>query len=396
MKTLRFWFVFLVFAACFCLTAFARTYTDDMTELDSNNIKQYSNLKRRDFINGASSFPDISAFTFENTSTPSAWAQYRVENSAGVSAGIYTEAGTFVSYDPYDPLQYFLGVFMENMSHLSAQETPQALFSRSTGSVYTYAGGGLKQAFNHRGSRRFAAPLDTPRDELIGYAVNFYHSVDGKAFTRAAAHQVKLQFDTTAMFYYEEYSASIPESAKYIRVEINDCLSMPAPDGSMVGKLPQHLASLASVTITGDKLTMGAPEAAVRESYPQEKSTREKGDQADKTVSIENESVALADLAEAEPNAVSSGASSKFEGIITPPSKSSASSQSVQDTDSSKKSGTAAKPAADKNGAETEPQSIIYEIPRGRGGNQYDGMISVYIVVVCVAGATAILLPRKK
>ena len=252
--------------------AFGRTYVDDMSEFDMNRIKQYSGFIPHRY-SLASGLSDKTVFQFENTGNPSAWAMYRVNDATRVSVAIYSNApcGTFYSPNPQGgPGEYIMGLHPGNVTSPVTPSMKQALLSQSTNSVYANDGGSLKQLYYDSATSMYLfRPVSQPAGDLIGFGVNIYHSQNGINFTRVQPVLADVSYVENYGLCYEEYTAAVPSSALYIKVELNDIAFIPASGNEWVpDPMPKirfnqetcQFMSLASVTIYGVNLTLGEQE----------------------------------------------------------------------------------------------------------------------------------------
>ena len=252
--------------------AWGRTYTDDMNEFDMNRIKQYSGFIPYRY-SLASGIPDRTVFQFENTSNPSAWAMYRVNDATRVSVAIYSKVPLGTFYSPYlqgEPGEYAMGIHDGNLTSLVAPAMKQALFSRITNAAYINEGGVLKQLYNNSPAQMYLfRPAPGPAGDLIGFGVNIYHSQNGVNFTRVQPVLTDVSFVESYALSYEEYTAAVPSSALYIKVELNDISAVPVEGNDFISNPFQKIRtsqeicpfmSLASVTIYGVDLTLGEQE----------------------------------------------------------------------------------------------------------------------------------------
>lgn len=384
-----------VFAAFFLYAVFllrfpvpAASYTDEIDSLSPDKVKQYSNLKQHLFSGGASGMPDTTTATFSGAGL-SAYAQYRAEGATSVTAAIYSNSGTFVSRNPENPGTYMLGIFRENMDFIAGQDTPQALFCEATNGVYTYEGG-LKQMFMNIGNTYEFGGVVTPLSgSVTGYGVNIYYSFDGQQFVRAPARLSSLKFDTMKAYCYERYTAEVPESAKYIRAEINDVSSVPLTTGGFRDKGKSLKTALASVMITGNKLVMGEPEPKIAIVLPNDAQSAE-----EKYYSADRELLAKAEKSE---TAKSGEASSKFEGTITSSSKSGRAPSSSKPKKKSDTGVSAASSSETEEQSEIAPdETIVHNIHRASEKTGFNSGVTAYIIIVSgVIVMLAVLQKRK-
>lgn len=391
MKVTAFAAFFLCAVSLLCFSASAASYTDEMDGLNSDTVKQYSNLKRHSFGSGASVVPDATAAGFSGDRL-SAYAQYRAEGATSVTAAIYSNSGIFVSRDPESPETYMLGAFRENMDFIAGKNPPQALYCEATNGVYTYEGG-LKQMYmNMNNTYEFGGVITPPTGSVIGYGVNIYYSFDGQQFAGAPARMSSMNFDSANGYCYERYTAAVPGTAKYIRVEINDVSSVPLAGGGSRDKNKMARTALASVTITGDKLVLGEPEPGIAVMLPGGAQDAEKRDSsAERGALTEAERIAAAKAALGKWEA-----SSKFEGTITSSSQSGRASSSKQE----RKSGGE---VSASSGSETEEQSeiapeetIVHNIRRASEKTGFNSGITAYIIIVSGAIVLLAVLQKRK
>lgn len=390
MKMTAFAALFLYGVVSLCVSASAASYTDDMDGLNTDAIKQYSQLSQYSFGRGESAVPDATAATFSGGQL-SAYAQYRVGGATSVVASIYSRCGTFVCQSPDAPGTYILGIFRENMDFVMAGNPVQALYCASTNGVYTYEGG-LKQMYmDVNGVCYFGGAITQPAGDVIGYGVNIYYSADGRQFFRAPSKMTYLKSDDG--YCYERYTAAVPEAAKYVKVEINDVSSVPLAGGGARPKDKKSQTALASVTITGDKLVMGEPEPAAAAMLP--------GMFADGNYysAVRDDSKDVPDEAgkseAAKASAKSGEASSKFEGTITSSSKSERAPSSKAEKKSAVETAEPTSAAPSEQANIPPDQTIVNHIQRAAGGTGFNGGVTAYIIIV--AGAiTALAVMQKR
>lgn len=400
-------------AAALMLHASAAGYTDDMTSAADGDFKSYHNLAEVSF-RGASALPDSTALSFADTSRTVGSAVYTVSGVETVKVAIYTQSGTLVSQRPEDG-KYMLGAFQRDMSKVLAGLPLQALYCPQTGGIYTEAGG-LKQAATDRLSYPFGPVISPPQCERIGYGVNIYYSSDGGQFTRVPITGVNFSYDLDNQIFYEVYSAAVPSSAKRIMAEINDVPELPLAGGGSQKKERRQLTAVASVTLSGGGMSMGAPVAPVTPVAP---ATPDSGgaaagggtgsggagtaeqyaSQKSSGSSAGGEKGAAAEYVDGAKTETPSknGSSSKFSGTITSSSKERSSKSSRQQSASAADSGENGEISASQDGeSDDRGESIIYEISRKPEDSRFNGAITAYIIVVSGAILLVAVLPRKK
>lgn len=381
----------LMCAAFLSAPVSAATYIDNMDSLNGDGVKRYTGLTEHSFSKAAASaVPDATALTLSDGRLVS-YADYRVNGAARVTAAIYSQSGTFVSQD--NRSQHMLGVYKDNMEFSSFSAFTQALYCAETGGVYTREGG-LKQMYTDLNAFYFGEIIDPPQVELTGYGLNIYYSNDGKSFARVQAEYSYLAYSASYACCVESFTAQVPATAKYVRVEINDFAAAPIESGGSYAKDKRLRTALASVTISGAALTAGEPEPGM--SLPSggaPQSGASGGYYSAKTDTSKPEASVKAD-AEGRTEKTKEPAS-KFEGTITSSSKAERSSSKPEATAraASSESG-----AASVSSAEEIPpdETIVYDIRRPGEKTGFDKGVTAYIIIVSGVILALAVLPKRK
>lgn len=385
-KKLLFLLCALACAAGLCFRAEARVFVDDMNDISGNNIRRYNGLRMVEAAMAAR-LPDGTALTLANPKASGGQALYRVQNATLVRVSIITQNGTFITQKPNEPDKLVFGSYHENTGDVV--KAPQAMFSRSTGGVYS-SDGTMQAAFDKIGYV-FTAAGQKPKD-LCYYGVNISYSIDGSSYVACRPTRESVRIDSRAGVSFEDFAAAVPASAGYILVEINDFYSMPAIDGQLLQNSSRIFTCLAGVTLSGDSLLLGEPEPVVT-AYSQE------------IEDISSESSAEGSSSASSQKAASSKAepTSKFEGTIVSSSKSSsAGAKNSGASKSSRASSAESEPSEleESSAAEAEaiqPEPVVYEIPaRSRTESRFTGGIIAYVTVVSAAAALLIAFGRKR
>lgn len=398
----KFGFVAIVLFVAFslCIQTFARTYVDSMTTVKSDNITSYANLDVHSFHASTSYIlPDPTALSISG-GVYSGHATYRATGATLVSASIYSQSGTFVSQHPDNSSLYMLGVFQENMDFLLSQNVTQALFCPATDAVYTYSGG-LKQKYTDISSCFFGPVITPPSGGLVGYGVNFYYSYDGINYIYSPASQTDLKFDTSEMYFYETYAAAVPDTAIYLRVEINDVSTVPLAGGGTYPKDRALGTKLASVTLSGENLVLGAPEPAVIITV-ERSSDKEDSDKSDEYYDgeqsapdpLSSASEATVPAANPVPGENAKSSSSKFEGTITSStsSKNERASSSKQPPAIDESREATRDDTAPRETATSQEEAVVYEIARGNAEKNDAADTAINGLIISVSGAIVLRL----
>ncbi len=415
-----------IFAAVFLFAVFmlnmnvsALTYTDDMTTLFPDQIRQLSGLKLH-YFSGVPR-PDYTAVTPELHPPVPAYAEYRVRSATSVTAYLYSPGGTFAAFDS-EANKYRLGLYSEILEFDPSRAPPQAMLCPSSGEVYTEADGIEWLTLDASGSLYSFESSDsqTPAGEKTGYGVNIYYSVDGGSFTRASAGLSYVYYDHNNAIYYEAYTAAVPETAQYIRVSLNDMSFIkhegeqsprPYDANSMTGVSG---LSLAAVKIFGPSFVPGVYDEEVAANLPPASSEPEPERE---TIVIIRDSSSRASARSASSQASSAASSSrsspsstpKFTGVITVPASSASSSRAASSRQSSSGASGSKPPPTP---APASPPDAVADIPlastplsqdsitveqidSGSGSETFNRGVTAYIIVG-LAGLVGLMLFKPK
>jgi len=387
------------------LTVSALTYTDDMQDMEQNNIKTYSgltpiaNTSIPSAVQGA--IPGKSAVTFASP-RPVGYAEYRVENAQLVTVGIYTLHGTFISLTQGSEPVYALGMYQNNMSHLSGRQLTQAQISRSGGIIYGQVKGALCRLLEVPPYLELRETTDRPGD-LVDYGVNVYTSADGVEYDRVSlsmSDQSRVDgmvADWQRGYVFEQLVYRVPTGATRIRVEINDYQYLDSLQSGAVQRNPPGTGmrcSLSAVTISGDALSMGVPEPVSDNTREQASNSQSSASSGSSKSSSKRSGGSSAGSAEAKASGASSkAASSKFTGEVTASASSSAAKPQEKTASQSRQSS-----AADSSGEasiqeDSSRVQVIHLEPRSR--DSQSSAILIYIVAVGI-GILLLLLRGKQ
>lgn len=366
--------LFLVAVFILAARASAATFTDEMTGVQNTAEIQYFGLNP--FSGSTLGLPDTTMHTFSNPASPLGYVIYRVNGAERITVGIYTGNGTCVS--------------QKDNRIVLGQGGEQALWSRSENAVYSGFGGGSWRLMLDDMMYLAFSPLNTPLPpDVKGYGLNIYASSESD--TPLSAVVTKSIKEANSSLCYEEYTALIPASARYIKVEVNDVTSIATSSGESVPN--RFCTRLASVSLSGGSLVMGEAAAVVDQpSVPARASASGNADDDDESP---EKTLASADFqkgtefeAAAEVTEKKS-ASSKFEGTITSSSKAEKKAPSKDTVENKEPSQESKSP---ESVSETEPpaREEVYEIRREKSGGLLSSGVTAYIIIV--AGALVLLL----
>lgn len=400
----------LLCAPLWVFSASALTYTDDMTDMEQNNIKTYNGLTPvanttiPPQVQGA--IPGKSAVTFAS-SRPVGYAEYRVQNAELVTVGIYTMYGTFISPVPGKEPVYALGMYQGNMSHLSGQQVTQAQISRSSGILYGQIGGKLCRLLEVTPYLEFRDTTDRPGD-LVDYGVNVYTSNDGVEYNRvplSMSTQSRVDgmvTDWQRGYVFEQLVYRVPAGATRIRVEINDYQYLDSLQSGAVRRQPPSTgmrSCLSAVSVSGDALSVGVPEpvASVSDSTQSQTSSSQSssGRSSSEKSSSKKSSAAAAEAAGAgASNASSKAASSKFVGETTVSASSSGASKAKEkDSATQSQSSGASTPSGEETSEEEHSRVQVIRIEPSSRDKQSS---AIFIYIVAVGIGILLLLIRGK
>lgn len=375
MRLPRFAGLFLFAVFILAARVSAATFTDEMNGIQNTAETQYFGLIS--FSGSTLGLSDSSMLTFSSAASPLGYALYRVNGAESVTVGIYTGYGTRVSQGDNAPV---LG-----------QGGGQALWSRSENAVYSNFGGVSWRLELDKMMYPAFSPFNAPLPQDIkGYGLNIYAS--SELDTLLPVSVTKSIKEATGLLCYEEYTALLPASARFVKVEINDVTLLPTSGGVAVPN--RFYTRLASVMISGEALVMGEPAAVVAQPTvpaqpPASEDAKDDKDEssgkalAAKNLPKETEFEAATEMPEKK------SASSKFEGTIT-------SSPKSEKKASSKDTAAAETPSRESRRAESvsefEPptRDEVYEIRREKSGGLLNSGVTAYIIIV--TGALVLLL----
>lgn len=349
-------------------TVCAATFTDDMALAQNTAETQYLGL--RPYSENTFGLSDQSLLTFANTAAPLSGAIYRVNGAETITVGIYTFTGTCIQ--------------QSGNGLLLGPGTVQAKKSKSGNEIFSDFNGGAWRLVLNSATIPVFEPADSLPGDLVGYGLNIYASADGGNFGSPLSAYVTRSAPET--LYYEEYTAFIPASAKYIKVEINDVTSFSLVDGGALMN-PRYIC-LALAVISGEALVMGEPEKSVQQPYI---ITSAPADGEDEQPVEEEEApsvntmpkIGMFEADEDVPEEKSS--SSKFEGTITASSKAQKKASSKEDTQVSEASSQKIESSVSSSSEPEPPREEIYEIRREKSGGLLDSGVTVYIIAAAVA-----------
>jgi hypothetical protein len=319
-----------------CTQALAATYTDDMANIYADRFREPFNM-RYHFFEGA--VPDYSTLTPAGKGP--AYIDYRVTDATDVTVYFYSRNGTFVKFDE-ELGRFRMGVYRQDMGIQEGQPPlPQALLCPASGEVYTLEGGLKWLVYDDFSGRYYFEEQPgrpPPQGEPLGYGLNIYHSADGTVFTRAHAELSYLYYDINTSIVYETYKAKLPVQAKHIRVALNEMEKLrhtgkPEPqDYNANSPLGATGLALAAASVHGDSLVVGVPDPIVLPEFPWEDYLRPPSSQGPIGIIIYERERERGEPASSKPQALakeepmpepegapaaeSSGASSKFTGVI--------------------------------------------------------------------------------
>lgn len=320
-------FFFLVFSlSVFPLRAMAATFQDDMTRLDGGDTRSYSNLRSLSLSADRSKLSPGAA-TFSSTSHTVASATYRVQGARQITAGFFSQMGSFVSAAGGGR---YLGISGINVGASDTGVRP--VYSPSTGLLYTSVPGGWASLCAEREGFTFTRPVaGGPPADTLPYGLSFYYSTDGTSY-RALGTQLRTRHTSGNYDWcYEEFTAAVPTGALYLKVEIVDFSTLDTYDSGNSGAQARYstqFGSLGKVTIEGESLLLGIPEPVQEESTittpPPSSATEEEKEEREKSSSVKASRAAVPKASEAavksgevsskRESSAASSSSSKFEG----------------------------------------------------------------------------------
>lgn len=415
------WAVFALFFLVFSLSvsplrAMAATFQDDMIRLDSGDTRSYSNLRSLSLSADRGKLSP-SAATFASTSHTVASATYRVQGARQITAGFFSQMGSFVSAAG-DGGRY-LGISGINVGASDTGVRP--VYSSSTGLLYTTVSGGWASLCAERESFAFTRPVTGgPPADALPYGLSFYYSTDGASY-RALSTQLRTSHTSGNYDWcYEEFTAAVPTGALYLKVEIVDFSTLDTYDSGNYGTQARYstqFGSLGKVTIEGESLLLGIPEPVQEESTittPPSSSAAEEEEESSSAkasrtaVPKESETVSKSgEVSSKQESSAASSSSSKFEG-----------SAGGGNTGGSKSGGTAspkversagaASQASASSGSKAEssqeeleedesfPEQLLFQVEAPeKERDPFSAGVAVYIAVVAGVILFVALRPKK-
>lgn len=375
---------FVIIAMMLPLRVYAAEFADDMSAATGTEAVQYTGLKP--YAGNVNQLSDSSMLTFTSIASPKGRVTYRVNNAGEVTAAIYNYRGTAVSQGE-DGL-------------VTGQGGIQAKWSGQSNAVYTDIGGMKQLGVNNRTKfYMFLQVVTPPASDVAGYGVNFYFSINGASFLQADAKLTRYAQEAT--LYYEEYTAAVPATAKYVAVEINDVTSLPVEGGGYYQiDSDAHYTRLASVRISGEGLVMGEPvkETAQLPASVAQPSGQRESREIEVNLAANELTPEISEEKESEREEVKEKSSpSKFEGTIVSSSR----SEKPQSSKAARDDGEPPPEKAERSQSvsESEPprdQTVVYELRREEKGGLLESGVTVYIIVVAGTIVLLVIFGKKR
>ncbi|MFV0399254.1 MAG: hypothetical protein ACK5LX_01375 [Oscillospiraceae bacterium] len=414
------WAVFALFFLVFSLSvsplhAMAATFQDDMTRLDGGDTRSYSNLRSLSLSADRGKLSPGAA-TFASTSHTVASVTYRVQGARQITAGFFSQMGSFVSAAG-DGGRY-LGISGINVGASDTGVRP--VYSPSTGLLYTTVSGGWASLCAERESFAFTRPVTGgPPADALPYGLSFYYSTDGASY-RALSTQLRTSHTSGNYDWcYEEFIAAVPTGAMYLKVEIVDFSTLDTYDSGNYGTQARYstqFGSLGKVTIEGESLLLGIPEPVQEESTittPPSSSAEEEEEsssaKASRTaVPKESETVSKSgEVPSKQESSAASSSSSKFEGSAGGGSTGGSKSGGTTSPKVERSAGAASQASA-SSGSKAEssqeeleedesfPEQLLFQVEAPeKDRDPFSAGVAVYIAVVAGVILFVALRPKK-
>ena len=245
MKTV-FSFLFAIIIASFMiLSTSAATYTDDMLDPGSDDIRNTTNLAPLKLTSARlNALEDKTFLSFAVSAYPTASVEYNIENAKTIKVGIYTHTGTFIGTNNGSPI---LGFFQPDGNSAVRTSETRAIYNPQSQSVFLQQGDALHLiVFDNM--YKFSNNAVHSSGDLIDYGVNVYCRLKNGSYVKITLYPERINYTANAQYCYEEFLASIPDNTVKINVEINDFYSyLDAATNTPAVKSPNFMTSLALV-----------------------------------------------------------------------------------------------------------------------------------------------------
>lgn len=370
-RSLLFSLVFILGILLNTIITYAVSYTDNMDNAISNDIRSFVNLNS---VNTNSTWgndlPDKTLLSFSNMSYREGRAIYTVRSAESMTVGIYTQTGAFASWIDSDKV-YALGfpnLFSDHTSRPQGSE--RVFYSPSTQMLYRNSGKLQSLAFNNY--FEFRDSNENVPSDLIDYGVNVYESKDGQNYSKVRLSPGKILYISASSYCYEEFTASLSSGTVSVIVEINDFIQFWDVSRNRLSSKTQfnYMTSLALVSFDGRGLEVG-PQAVNIPEIPVSSSSSGSSPVSQNQSSSKasgSSRAASASSSKASGNSrAASGSSSKFEGVITSSSASSSQNNTQTSRSSSKQ---AQSSGSSRSGQSSSEESLSTRIIHGSAGNE--------------------------
>lgn len=250
----RFLFLLVLMMSCLPLRVHAALLGDDCTITTERVWYEYRNLMRPvpGYEINWPTMPDTSFLMMTSNAAPAS-ALYAVNGATSVSVSFYAQFSTIASLagDRYQ-LGYVGTPDLTKLHRIKLSQNQ--LFLETEPLVWNTLKAYLLQGYF------FTEPCAAPPEGAVDYGVSVLYSADSKNFKLAQTTLSLIRSSNEeggiSTWFYETYQCSLPEEAKYIRVELNEMALIPLPEGGMFTRQIGTMR-LASVIFSGPEVMPG-------------------------------------------------------------------------------------------------------------------------------------------